>query len=320
MNSNENLLRPTQFSDFFGQNNIIDQLKIYIYSSKKEKKVLDHILFYGPPGLGKTTLAKIISNELKSNFIKVNALTIEKPSTLISLLGQLQENDILFIDEIHKLKKDFIEILYSVMEDFVINITYENNENTKVLTLNVPPFTLIGATTNAGCLPTPLRDRFPLIFKFNYYSSKELVDIYVSKDKLFQLNIDQDCHYEIVNRSRNTPRCLINIMKKLYDFKVYNKLNKFTKSKLFEAFKVLKIHEYGLNEEDIEIMKIILEKYNNSPLSLETISSIMNEDISNIRNINEPFLVMNEILLRTKRGRMLSKKGIDIYYSIKDKT
>lgn len=315
----DNVFRPKSLSSFFGQKEIIKQLKAYIFSAKNRKTVLDHILFYGPPGLGKTSLAYIISNEMKVNIVTITASTLEKSIDLISILGQLNAGDILFIDEIHRLKKELMEILYSAMEDFKIYVTYKNDENVKALTLSLPPFTLIGATTSAGNLSHPLLDRFSIIFKFRFYTDEELIEIIKELEKILILELDEESMLEIALRSRETPRNLINLLKRLYDYKIYKKIDNFDKKEILKAFKFLKINKYGLNDEDIEIIKVLKEKFNR-PVSLEAIASILNEDSNNLKNINEPFLVNQGIIERTKQGRKLTKLGEDVYKQIINKT
>ncbi len=312
MSNIDNTLRPKSLSSFFGQKEIVSQLRAFIFSAKSRKTVLDHILFYGPPGLGKTTLAYIIANEMKGNIVTITASSIDKSSELISILGQLNPGDILFIDEIHRLKREFMEILYSAMEDFKIHATYKNDENVKALSFFLSPFTLIGATTNAGTLSIPLRDRFSIIFKFDYYKKDEIIEIIKENEKIFNLNLSEDCYQEIALRSRNTPRYLNNLLKRLYDYKVYKKIKIFDKNELFNAFNFLKINKYGLTREDIEIIKIMKEKFIR-PTSLEAIAALINDDVNNIKNINEPFLVSKGIIERTKQGRKLTKFGEVIY-------
>ncbi len=316
MPKQENLFRPQTLNDFLGQKEIIKRLKIFIYSAKKRKTVLDHLLFYGPPGLGKTTLAQIIANEMGTNLFVVTAASLEKIVDIISILGQLNAGDILFIDEIHRLKKEVTEILYGAMEDFKVYVTYKSEENTKAITMNVSPFSLIGATTNAGYLTAPLRDRFAITFKFNYYNENELSLIAKNIAKLFNLTFDETCYLEIAKRSRFTPRILINHLKKIYDYAIYKNLKEINYFQLNKAFKYLKIYRYGLNDEDILIIKVLYERFLNQPTSLETIASCLNENVNNLKIINEPFLVMSSIIDRTKRGRILTKKGQEIYQKI----
>lgn len=318
MYRSENILRPTKLDSFFGQDEIVKRLKVYIYSARVRDSILDHILFYGPPGLGKTTLAQIIANEMETNLVSISAPSLNKPLELISILSQLNDGDILFIDEIHRLKKEIGEILYSAMEDFVVYVPYKSEENTKAITLNVSPFTLIGATTNGGNLSNALRDRFPVTFKFNYYSLNDLILIINECSKILDLNFEEKCFYEIAKRSRLTPRVSNNLIKRIYDYMIYKGLKDIKYQDLIECFNFLKINEFGLNEDDISIIKLMYEKFLNVSVSLEWIASYLNEDVNNIKNINEPFLVNSGIIERTKRGRILTKKGIEIYKKIKN--
>lgn len=312
----DNVLRPKKLNSFFGQDRIVSKLKVYIFSAKSRKTVLDHALFYGPPGLGKTTLASIIANEMNSKLITITANSLDKVGDLVSILGQINPGDILFIDEIHRLKKELMETLYSAMEDFKVYVPYKNEENTKMITLNLSPFTLIGATTNAGNIVIPLRDRFSIIEKFEYYKINDLIKIIKELETKFNLKFEESCYIEIAQRSRETPRYLISILKRLYDYKIYKKIEVFNEKELNKAFKFLQIYKYGLNEEDLLIIKLMKEKFY-YPVSLEVIASLLNEDVNNIRNINEPFLVKEGIIERTKKGRILTKRGIEIYKEIK---
>ncbi len=315
----DNVLRPKSLNDFFGQKETIKQLKAFIYSAKKRKTVLDHLLFYGPPGLGKTTLANIVANEMGTKIVTVTASSFDKLGDIVSILGQLNPGDILFIDEIHRLKKELMEVLYSAMEDYKVYVTYKSEENVKAITLTLNPFTLIGATTNAGSLSTPLRERFSIIFKFDYYKEDELIEIIKNNEKVFNLKLNETLLKEIALRSRDTPRYLNNILKRLYDYKIYKKIDNFDLKELHKAFNFLKIYKYGLSDEDIALIKILKERFSRA-VSLESLASIINDDVNNIRAINEPFLVNKGIIERTKSGRKLTLKGEKIYLEIKNKT
>ncbi|MFA6755166.1 MAG: Holliday junction branch migration DNA helicase RuvB [Bacilli bacterium] len=305
-----NLFRPVKLSEFFGQSNITENLKIFIYSAKKRKTVLDHMIFYGPPGLGKTSLAYIIAEEMSSKIMVINASSLEKISDLVSILSILEEGSILFIDEIHRMNKEIEETLYSVMEDFVLNIAYKNDENTKALSVKISPFTLIGATTMQNLISTPLMNRFGIAFKFNYYSISSLKEIIINNASKINLNITKKACNLIAERSRYTPRISNNILKRVFDYKIYKNIDIIDENNIIDAFNVLNIFEYGLNEFDIRILKIMYKKFRYTPVSIEVISSILNEDANNIKFVNEPFLVNSNFIERTKRGRVLTKKSI----------
>lgn len=318
MIQSNNIFRPTNLSEFYGQKKEIQKINIYIYSAKKRKSVLDHMLFYGPPGCGKTSLAYIIANEMKSNIITISASTITYQQEIISILGELNDGDILFIDEIHRLDKEIIETIYSVLEDFKLNISFKNPEGSKALTLNVSPFTLIGATTDFGKLSIPFRTRFPIIMKFDYYSDDELAEITLVNSKKLNIPITYDIALEIGKRSRKTPRIAINNLKRIYDYSIYKKIKELNKKNIFNAFSYLNIYENGLNKDDLQILNAFYTYYNGGPVSLEAIANVLNEDINNIKSINEPFLVSIGYIKRTKRGRTLTEEAINFLNENKD--
>ncbi|MFA6666769.1 MAG: Holliday junction branch migration DNA helicase RuvB [Bacilli bacterium] len=316
MPNNDNYLRPTLIENYFGQKTIIEELKVYIFSAKKRKTVLDHMLFYGPPGLGKTSLAYVVANEMKAKIVTVSASAIKEIQDMVSILGTLDPGDILFIDEIHNLDREVEEILYSAMEDFKINITYKSEENSKAITLDLSPFTLIGATTMAGSISTPLRDRFGIIFKFNYYTSNELKEIIQNNAKKIHLHLLVSAIKEIAARSRKTPRVANNILKRILDYSVFYGIKKFDEQNILEAFKFLNINEFGLSEVDIQILSCLSKKFGGKPVSLEAVASVLNENVINIRDINEPYLVNSGFIERTKQGRQITKTGVEILTKI----
>jgi Holliday junction DNA helicase, RuvB subunit len=316
MSNNDNYLRPQKLDDFFGQNDIIRKLKIYINSAKIRKTVLDHLLFYGQPGLGKTSLAYVIANEMNVKITTISASAIQDLTDLVSILGDLNSGEILFIDEIHNLNKEFEEILYSAMEDFKLNITFKSEENSKVLSIDLPPFTLIGATTLAGNISTPLRDRFGIVFKFNYYSLDELSKIIFINSKKLKLKLLKEGAEEIAKRSRKTPRVANNILKRILDYSLYKPIPKIDKTYILEAFNFLDINEFGLDDSDINILRVLHINLKDKPVSLETIAAVLNENVENIRDLNEPYLVNMGYIERTKQGRVISKIGLEILSKI----
>jgi len=283
-----------------------------VKSAKIRKTVIDHLLFYGPPGLGKTSLATVIANEMNAHIVVISASTIKNPSEIVSIIGTLDPGDVLFIDEIHNLLPEIEEILYSAMEDFKINITYRSEENTKALNLDISPFTLIGATTMASKLSLPFRNRFGMILKFNYYNENELSTIIEFNAKKIHLNLTNDAINEISSRSRMTPRIAINLLKRIYDFAICNKLEEISLNNTKKALKILGIYKYGLTELDVSILKCFHFKLDDSPTSIETIATILNEDVNNIKLINEPYLVNKGFIERTKRGRVITEYGITV--------
>ncbi len=308
-----NLLEINDFKSFIGQKDLIHQLEIAICGSKNRNEPLEHILLYGPPGLGKTTISRIIANELNTNFIKVNAPSIEKISDLISILSEIKENDILLIDEIHRLSSEIEEILYEAMETFTLSIVYKSSEGSKVMKYDLPKFTLIGATTDAGNLSFALRSRFSLIYNFKFYSLDDLKKLSFNNFKKLKIEYDEEILDFFTKRCRNTPRVCNNLSKRIKDYMEYYKINKLTRKNIENFFNIIKIYEYGLNEEDISIIKTLKENYNNIPCSLNSIACVINENPNNLLKINEPYLVFIGILIRSKRGRYLSKKGLDFY-------
>lgn len=305
-------------NDFVGQQNLTKQLKVYIFSAKKRQDSLDHILFYGPPGLGKTTLARILAKEMEVPILQVSAPTIEKISDLLSIVSQIKPNSILFLDEIHRLAPEIEEVMYEVMESFKLSIVYKTQSESKTIKFDVPKFTLIGATTQAGNLSFPLRTRFSIIYRFKFYEFEEMKQICLQNSKKLNLNLKEDIIKEIASKSRNTPRTLNNILKRLADYCLFNKISEIKQETLITFFSFLGIYENGINEEDLAFIKTLKENYKNVPTSIESIAASLNENPTNLRNINEPFLVKNGIIARGKRGRYLTEKGLEIYRKISE--
>src|SRR5574344_1774921 len=316
MPNNNNYLRPTLIENYFGQKTIIEELKVYIFSAKKRKTVLDHMLFYAPPGLGKTSLAYVVANEMKAKIVTVSASAIKEIQDMVSILGTLDPGDILFIDEIHNLDREVEEILYSALEDFRINITYKSEENSKALSIELSPFTLIGATTLIGNISIPLRDRFLILFKFNYYNDFDLKEIILNNAKKFEIEMEDEAAYDIAVRSRKTPRVANNILKRMYEYALFKNYKKITRTIAKEAFNFLNINQYGLNEVDIEILNALYYKFHGQAVSLEAIASILNDNVVNLRDVNEPYLVNTGLIDRTKKGRIITKIGEKIILEI----
>lgn len=304
----DNNLRPSNLTEYIGQESIKENLKIAMLAAKSRGDCLEHILLYGPPGLGKTSLANVIANEMKTNLIKTTATSIKRVIDLFSLVVTLDEGDILFIDEIHRLDKRVEEAFYSVMEDFQINIIRGGGRNIKAVSIPVNKFSLVGATTKAGLLSKPLRDRFGLIFSLNFYSPEELVKIILNAAVSLDVKINEKEALEIAKRSRGTPRIAINLIKRARDYASVYKSEKIDSSTTQKTFESLRIDELGLGEEDRKLL-LLLRTKNGKPLGLTTIQAILNEDKTTIEEMIEPYLLSLGFIEKTPKGRILTSKG-----------
>jgi len=309
---NINIFRPQNFNDYIGQENIKENLKISINAIQKRQETLDHIIFYGPPGLGKTTLANIIAKELCANIKIISAPAIEKTGDLASILTLLEKGDILFIDEIHRLPRQIEEILYSAMEDYKLDIIINNGNTTEPIRIELEPFTLIGATTRIGMLSNPLRDRFGLSFRMKYYTKEELNIILNNAIKLFDKEFIDNSVEKISEKSRGTPRIGLNLLKRVRDFTDFHNIDKIDEKSIEDCFKKLGIFNYGLDELDIKYLRIL--KDNNRIVGLKTISSILSEDIRTIEEVIEPFLIQEGLIEITSKGRIgtIKLKDLDL--------
>lgn len=305
----EHSLRPLYLKDYIGQETLKNNLKIFIGAAKSRNEVLDHVLFYGPPGLGKTTLAFIIANEMGANIKLVSGPSIERPGDLASVLSTLEPGDILFIDEIHRLPNMVEEILYEAMEDFKLNLVVSKETNASTISLDLPPFTLVGATTKAGLLSPPLRARFGIAERINYYTIEELSLIVKRTAKYFDETIDDSSAEEIAKRSRGTPRIANRIFRRVRDFANYHKADEINLTITKEALDSLRIDEIGLDEVDIRYLLTLKNRFNGGPVGLETIASAIGEDASNLEEVYEPYLLKIAFIDRTQKGRILTNKG-----------
>jgi Holliday junction DNA helicase RuvB len=312
--TNEDLdenLRPESFSDFVGQKTVKENIKVFVKAAKIRKSPLDHTLLYGPPGLGKTTLAKIISNELTSKIKITSAPAIEKQGDLMAILTTLEEGDILFIDEIHRLKKVLEEVLYPAMEDFKVDIVIGEGTGARTLRITLPHFTLIGATTRIGAISSPLRSRFGIIERLDFYSPDELEKIVNRSAKILKIKINPEGALEIASRSRGTPRIANRLLKRVSDFALVENKNLVDLEFADYALLKLEIDKSGLNVVDRKILNIIIEHYEGGPVGLSAIGAALNEETETIEDVNEPFLIQSGFIKRTPRGRVASRLAYD---------
>ena len=300
----ENTLRPQSLNEYIGQTKVKENMKIYIEAAQKRGDALDHCLFYGPPGLGKTTIANIIANEMKSNLKVTSGPAIEKPGDLAAILTTLSEYDVLFIDEIHRLSKNVEEILYPALEDYTLDIVIGTGPSAKSIRIDLPKFTLIGATTKAGSLTTPLRDRFGIIHKLELYSPEDLSVIVKRSAKILEVGIDNASAMEIARRSRGTPRIANRLLKRVRDYAAVLGDGNITLKITKHALNQLEIDELGLDETDRKILEIMINQYQGRPVGLETIATTLGDEVDTIEDVYEPYLIQIGFIARTPRGRM----------------
>jgi len=305
----EKNIRPLTFDDYIGQSAIKETLKISIEASKKRNTHLDHLLFYGPPGLGKTTLAGIIANELGTSIKITSAPSIERPRDIIGILMQIKEGEVLFIDEIHRLNKIAEEILYPAMEDFSIDLTTGKSQSVKTMRIPIPKFTLIGATTKAGSLSGPLRDRFGIIHRLEFYTPEELATIVKRTAKILEFDIDEDGAKVIAERSRCTPRIANRLVKRCADWAIVKSNGKITEAVALDALNALEIDELGLDITDRALLRLMIESFDGRPVGIETLAVALGEDIRTIEDVYEPYLIQKGLIARTPRGRKVTSSA-----------
>lgn len=315
----ENTLRPLFLSDFIGQHKIKENLKVFIESAKIRKETLDHTLFYGPPGLGKTTLSQIIAHEMGVGFKGTSGPIISKAGDLAAILTNLQPNDILFIDEIHRLHTSVEEVLYSAMEDYKLDIIIGEGPAARTIKIDLPKFTLVGATTRLGLLSNPLRDRFGIPLKLNFYKPEELQKIVERDCEILNISISSEASYEVAKRSRGTPRIAIRLLKRVRDFAIVAKKQEIDLEIVKLALERLNVDEIGLDSSDIKYLKFIIENYGGGPVGIDTIAAGLSEERDSIEDTIEPYLIQQGFINKTPRGRVATQnayKHLKIDYKI----
>ncbi|MCI8320141.1 MAG: Holliday junction branch migration DNA helicase RuvB [Dorea sp.] len=305
----ENHLRPQMLRDYIGQEKAKETLKIYIEAAKERKEALDHVLFYGPPGLGKTTLAGIIANEMGVNIKITSGPAIEKPGEMAAILNSLQEGDVLFVDEIHRLNRQVEEVLYPAMEDYAIDILIGKGATARSIRLELPKFTLVGATTRAGMLTAPLRDRFGVVNRLEFYTVDELKTIIKRSAKVLEVEIDEPGAHALARRSRGTPRLANRLLKRVRDFAQVKYDGSITEEVADYALDILDVDKEGLDQTDRELLETMMEKFQGGPVGLDTLAAAIGEDAGTIEDVYEPYLLKNGFIQRTPRGRVLTDKA-----------
>ena len=305
----EKSLRPNQMNEFIGQKEIVDSLKLYIEAANKRGESLDHVLFFGPPGLGKTTLSIIIARELGVNIKQTSGPVLDRAGDLAGILTSLEDKDVFFIDEIHRLNAIVEEYLYSAMEDYRIEIMIDKGPSARSVQLNVEPFTLVGATTRLGSLTSPLRDRFGVILRFDYYETEDLYEIIKRSAEILDVEIDKDGALELASRSRGTPRIANRILRRTRDYAEVKANGKINASVAKDSLSSLGIDQYGLDSMDRMILETLIDKFSGGPVGLNSLAVAVSEDVSTIEDVYEPYLIKEGFIQRTSRGRIAQEKS-----------
>ena len=311
-NTIDNTIRPETIEEYIGQTDVKENIKVFVSAAKMRNEALDHVLLYGPPGLGKTTLAFIIAHELGTNIKTASGPSIEKSGDLAAILSSLEPGDVLFIDEIHRMPRYIEEILYPAMEDFSLDIIVGSEGNTRNIRIDLPPFTLVGATTRAGDLSSPLRDRFGIINKLQFYSVDELTDIVKRTARVLGVGIDDDAAVELARRSRGTPRIANRLFKRVRDFAMVKGDGNITLDITEEALSRLKVDKMGLDNTDRDLLLAIINRFNGGPVGVEALSSSIGEEVTTIEDVYEPYLLQEGLLKRTARGRVVTDRAYEV--------
>ena len=310
LNEYDRSLRPKRLVDYVGQDDVKEMLNVYIQTALKREETLDHVLLYGPPGLGKTTLANIIANEMGARWHSITAPSLDRVGDLAAILSSLDAGDVLFIDEIHRLPKIVEEVLYSAMEDYSIDIVVGKDSTASTIKIDLPPFTLIGATTRCGDISAPLRDRFGIVQQLDYYSEKDLQMIVKRTSSIFNYSIDEESSFEIARRSRGTPRVANRLFRRVRDFAQFldeeSKMIRLDITKMF--LNKLNIDDAGLNQTDYKYLKAIIERFNGGPVGLNALAASISEEPLTLEDVTEPYLLQNGFVVRTPRGRVVTEK------------